>query len=66
MGTQRVATMHTRLARIYERLLPIRLLPPPFDIPPLKLVMHWNRHKAQDAAHAWLRHRLKAIAEEVD
>ncbi|HSI58259.1 MAG TPA: LysR substrate-binding domain-containing protein [Ideonella sp.] len=65
VGTQRVATMHTRLARIYERLLPIRLLPPPFDIPPLKLVMQWNRHKAQDAAHAWLRHRLKAIAEEV-
>ena len=66
VGTQRIATMHTRLARLYQPVLPIRLLPPPFDIPPLKLVMQWNRHKAQDAAHAWLRQRLKAIAEEVD
>ena len=62
VGTQRIATMHTRLARIYERLLPLRVLPPPFDIPPLQLVMQWNRHKTQDMAHAWLREQLKAVA----
>jgi len=65
VGTQRIATMHTRLARIYEAMLPVRLMAPPFDIPPLKLVMQWNRHKTQDAAHAWLRQRLKAIAAEL-
>lgn len=64
IGTQRVATMHTRLAQMYSRILPVRLLAPPFDIPPLQLVMQWNRHNDQDAAHAWLRQRLKAIADE--
>jgi LysR family nod box-dependent transcriptional activator len=62
VGTQRIATMHTRLARMHARLLPLRLLPPPFDIPALQLVMQWNRHKAQDAALAWLRLRLQAVA----
>lgn len=64
VGTQRIATMHTRLARRYAPMLPVRVLPPPFDIPPLNLVMQWNRHNDQDAAHAWLRQRLKAIATE--
>lgn len=63
IGTQRVATMHTRLAQMYSRILPVRLLAPPFDIPPLHLVMQWNRHNDQDPAHAWLRRRLKAIAD---
>lgn len=58
VGTQRIATMHTRLARYYVGQMPIRLLPPPFDIPVLRLVLQWNRHAEQDAAHAWLRHRL--------
>jgi len=62
IGTQRIATMHTRLARWYERLLPIRVLPAPLEIPPLELVMQWNRHKDRDAAHGWLRQRLKAVA----
>src|SRR5438552_380169 len=50
IGTQRIATMHTRLARLYEGMPPIRLVPPPFDIPPLELVMQWNRHNDKDAA----------------
>ncbi|HSV45565.1 MAG TPA: LysR family transcriptional regulator [Ramlibacter sp.] len=64
VGTQSIATMHTRLARIYAKSLPLRLLPPPIEIPKLKLVMQWNRHNDQDAAHAWLRQRLLAVARE--
>ena len=62
VGTQRIATVHARLARMYSRVLPVRVLEPPFAIPPLDLVMQWNRHNDQDAAHAWLRKRLKAVA----
>lgn len=65
VGTQRVATMHTRLARMHARMLPVVVWPAPFDIPVLKLVMQWNRHNAQDAAHAWLRQRLVQQAREV-
>lgn len=58
VGTQRIATLQTRLARMYARILPLRLLPLPFEVPPLELVMQWNRHAEQDVAHAWLRGRL--------
>lgn len=62
VGTQRIATVHARLARMYARVLPVRVLEPPFEIPPFTLVMQWNPHSGQDAAHAWLRRRLKAVA----
>jgi LysR family nod box-dependent transcriptional activator len=62
VGTQRIATMHTRLAQMYARLLPVRVLAPPLDIPPLELVMQWNHHHDIDPAHVWLRERLLAVA----
>lgn len=62
VGTQRIATLQTRLARMYARILPLRVLPPPFEMPTLTLVMQWNRHQTQDAAHAWLRQQLLAVA----
>lgn len=62
VGTQRIATLQTRLARMYARILPLRLLPLPFELPPLQLVMQWNRHAEHDAAHRWLRQRLKRLA----
>ena len=62
VGTQRIATVHARLARMYARVLPVRVLEPPFEIAPFKLVMQWNPHSEQDAAHAWVRKRLKAVA----
>lgn len=62
VGTQRIATVHSRLARMYARMLPLRLLPPPFDIPPLRLVMQWNHHNDRDPAHTWLRGLLKTVA----
>lgn len=64
VGTECIATVHTRLARLYARTLPLRLLKPPIDIPKLKLVMQWNRHRDRDAAHVWLRERLVAVARE--
>lgn len=65
VGTQRIATVHARLASMYARMLPLRLLPPPFEIPPLNLVMQWNHHSDRDPAHAWLRGLLKVVASEV-
>lgn len=62
VGTQRIATLQTRLARMYTRILPLRLLPLPFELPSLQLVMQWNRHAEPDAAHRWLRNRLLRLA----
>ena len=62
VGTTRIATMHTRLAALYARHLPLRLLPPPIDIPPLHMVVQWHRYRDEDPGHVWMRGQLAAAA----
>ncbi|WP_434106064.1 LysR substrate-binding domain-containing protein [Paraburkholderia caffeinilytica] len=63
IGTTRIATVHTRLARIYAHYLPLRLLPLPMDLPPLIEVMQWHAINNGDPAHAWLRQVLQEQAQ---
>jgi LysR family transcriptional regulator, nod-box dependent transcriptional activator len=58
VGTQRVATLHRRLAGHFARYLPVRVIEAPFDMPALVEVMAWPRHVDSDPAHAWLRQTL--------
>ncbi len=62
IGTQRVATLHRRLAEHFVRCLPLRLVEAPFDMPGLTEHMAWPRHLQHDPAHAWLREQLLACA----
>lgn len=62
-GTQRIATLHERLAEFYARHLDLRLLPPPVDIPPLAEGMQWHRSLDGDQGHAWMRGLIKRIAD---
>ena len=62
IGTQRVATLHRRLADHFARYLPLRLVAAPFDMPPLTETLAWPRHLQHDPAHAWLRTQLLASA----
>ena len=55
VGTDRVATVQTRLAQEYARVLPIKLIPPPLELPKLVEVMQWHIHRDQDPASQWLR-----------
>lgn len=66
VGTQRVATMHTRLARYYEQYLPIRLFDVPFELPRLAEAMQWHRHFNVDPGTLWLRGVLKEIARNME
>jgi LysR family transcriptional regulator, nod-box dependent transcriptional activator len=59
VGTQRVGTMHTRHARLYEKLLPIRVLPPPPEFPIMRETIQWHRHLDTDPAIRWLVDLLK-------
>ncbi|HUK36509.1 MAG TPA: LysR family transcriptional regulator, partial [Vicinamibacterales bacterium] len=59
VGTERIATVATRLARKYGKSLPIKVVPVPVDIPPMIEVLQWHRAHDQDPAHAWLRSQLK-------
>lgn len=65
MGTNRIATLHRRLAEHFTRHFPVRLLPAPFDMPPVVEVMVWPRYLDNDQAHLWLRQTLLAYAAEL-
>lgn len=63
IGTERVATMHSRLARLYARNLPLRILPPPVELPAMQEYMSWHRSLDRDPMLRWLRERLLQIAQ---
>jgi DNA-binding transcriptional LysR family regulator len=58
LGSQRIATMHSRLASLYAQLLPLRLLSPPVKIPFMREYMAWHRSLDGDAMLVWLRGKL--------
>lgn len=53
VGTQRVAMMHTRHARLCEKLLPIRVLAPPAGFPVMRETLQWHRRLDSDPAIRW-------------
>lgn len=62
IGTDRIATMHSRLARILACYYPIRLVAPPIPFPQVEMCMQWNRYLQNDSSHLWLRKLLSEIA----
>ncbi|HEY1726503.1 MAG TPA: LysR family transcriptional regulator [Steroidobacteraceae bacterium] len=66
LGTSRVATMHHRLARLYARHLPLKIVPLPFKCPPIREAIAWHSHRDQDLGLAWVREQFKATAAELD
>jgi DNA-binding transcriptional LysR family regulator len=56
IGTSRLATMHTRLARqMIASSLPVRLVRPEFEIPRLIEVLQWHKYRDLDPGSMWLR-----------
>lgn len=58
IGTQRVATMHRRLAERWAHYLPLSVVPAPWTAPPLTIAMQWNKYQQHDPGLAWLRHLI--------
>jgi LysR family transcriptional regulator, nod-box dependent transcriptional activator len=66
IGTQRIATMHRRLALHYQQLLPLRLLPPPIEIPKLTECIQWHKAHDSDGGIVWLRSLIKDAADRLE
>jgi DNA-binding transcriptional LysR family regulator len=66
VGTDLLATMHSRLARLYVQRLPLRILPMPIDFPVLTEMIQWHRHFQRDPALVWFRRLLQECAAEQD
>lgn len=61
VGTQRIATIHRRLAAVYAAALPLRILEVPVQMPPLVEVIQWHRYRDRDPARIWLYEQLAAV-----
>ena len=65
VGTQRVATLHRRMAQHFALHHPLRVVAAPFEMPALTEVMVWPRHLQNDPAHTWLRQQIASAAAEL-
>jgi LysR family transcriptional regulator, nod-box dependent transcriptional activator len=63
LGTQRIVTMHRRLARQVVETFPLVMREMPFPIPPIREVVQWNLANGNDRAIRWVVERLEAIAQ---
>ena len=62
VGTNRIATVATRLATKYARFLPLKLLLLPVAVPPMTEALQWHKYRDHDPAYIWLRSVLKKEA----
>ena len=66
VGTDRIATMHRRLAEEAARSLPIVLRDVPTAVPTMEQSMQWHKHRTSDPGLTWLRALLKEAVAEMD
>ncbi len=62
IGTGRIAIVQTRLAEFYARAFPIRLVPTPFEIPPITEALQWHSCFDNDPGSKWLRDIFMSVA----
>jgi len=65
VGTERIATVHRRLAERDRDRLPIRIWTPPIEIPKLVQMMQWHKYRDNDPALAWLRARAVSVGQRI-
>lgn len=58
VGTTRIATIHRKLARFYAKQLPLKILRPPVNIPPVVESIQWHTIRDGDPGLRWLRRLL--------
>jgi LysR family transcriptional regulator, nod-box dependent transcriptional activator len=64
-GTDRIATLHRRLASICALQQPVRLLAPPVEFPVVMQVLQWHGRLEHDPAAIWLRTLLLDTARQL-
>ncbi len=65
-GTDRIATMHRRLAEEASRTLPVVLRDVPVPVPTMEQSMQWHKHRSSDPGLTWLRALLKEAVAAMD
>jgi len=65
VGSARIATMHSRLAKLYAGFLPLKILPMPLPVPELHEATTWHPHRERDPGLCWLRDLIKETAAQI-
>jgi len=66
VGTDRIATVHRRLANEVKRGLPVTTLPMPLPMKHLAQSMQWHKYRTQDPGLLWLRGLLQQAVLRMD
>jgi DNA-binding transcriptional LysR family regulator len=66
VGTERIATVHTRLAQMAERFLPVKQFPLPIALPPMEQAVQWHKYATKDPGLVWLRGLLSEAVRKMD
>lgn len=62
INTNRIATIHRRLAEQVVRTMPLVIREVPFDFPPIREALQWHISNANDRPLRWVVERLQTIA----
>ncbi|MBT0668253.1 LysR family transcriptional regulator [Novosphingobium profundi] len=63
INSNRIATVHRRMAEDFARHLPLVMRETPFDIPPIRETVQWHITNTNDAALRWVVEQLAATAQ---
>jgi DNA-binding transcriptional LysR family regulator len=58
-----VVTIGSRVAEAFARLLPLRVLEPPVELPRFKMQLAWHERQHHDPAQRWLRAQLVELVD---
>lgn len=61
VGTERIGTLQTHLAKSLTKQWPVRVLPCPIPITPIVTAVQWHRYQSLDPAISWTRSVLREL-----
>lgn len=62
VGTKRIATLQTYLARHVAKRFPVRIVAPPMEVPVTDMMLQWHSALSADPGAAWLKESLRELA----
>lgn len=66
IGTDRIATMHRRMAESLRKSLPVTLIEVPFNIPPIREAVQWHVSNSNDSTLNWVVDKLGEFSKPED
>lgn len=64
VGTERIATVHAKLAKQMKDVLPLKILTLPFEAPKLIQGLQWHQARSTEPGLMWLKEQVTIVASE--